>query len=104
MDLFKNVPDAVASGDFIFPENTSQMSSVNISPQVCFDVDNNQDFTFHYSFEGNNVSTQASIPLPSNSNLNFTMCKLSDKACGVYFSNSFIMLFMDLSSLKLKMH
>jgi len=88
MDLSKNVPDAVSSGDFIFPENTSQMSSVNVSIQVCFDVDDNQDFTFHCSFEGNNVSTQASIPLTSNSNLNFTKCKLSDKACGVDSSNS----------------
>jgi len=88
MDLSKNVPDVVSRGDFIFLANTSQMSSVNVSIQVCFDVDDNQDFMFHCSFEGNNVSTQASIPLTSNSNLNFTKCKLSDKAYGVDSSNS----------------
>jgi len=88
LDLSKNDPDTMPSCDFIFPQNTSQMSSVNVSIQVCFDVDNNQDSTFHCSFEGNNVSTQASIPLSSNRNLNFTKSKLSDKACGVDSSNS----------------
>lgn len=35
---------------------------IDKSAQVAFDVDNTQDFEFSCSFDGNNCSTQVSIP------------------------------------------
>lgn len=64
-------------------ENINVTQFITVSTQVILNDSNSQNFIFSFTYDGNNVSTQACIPFFSNCVDIINKPNSSDKSCGV---------------------